>query len=47
MSLNLDVSEQLERKVTTKQCDSMWVTIQRKTDWKWDSNDDELDGKRV
>lgn len=32
MSLNLNVREKLERKVTAKQCGSMWMTMPRKTE---------------
>ena len=46
----LNVSEKLERKLLqNKTYSPMWMTMQRKTDWKWDIDydDDELDGKRV
>lgn len=45
----LNVGEKLERKLLqNKAYGSMWMTMQRKTNWKWDiDDDDELDGKRV
>lgn len=46
----LNVSEKLEKKLLqNKTYGSMWMTMQRKADWKWDldDDDDELDGKRV